>query len=266
MLNRRRIAFIAIVLLVIGFGGALFTYPSLSAGETVEEERTFTDTISDVVIETDNSTIEIVPTTDNVTKVEFIKDTKNNSRYRYKAEVEDGILQVTIKEKVLQFFSFDFSLKSAVTRVYLPEKDYDSLKAKTANGKVRIENLNSDIISAESTNGKMSLENLNTQTATIQSENGKISAVNISGELKAEVTNGTINVEAKSLDHPVDLESVNGKVNVQVEEEPDNAEIIVEVVNGEAIIFGSSSRHRTFGDGENLIKIQTVNGKVVVDH
>ena len=266
MLNRRRIAIIAVVLLVIGFGGALLTYPSLGAGKTVEEERTFTDTISDVAVETDNSTIEIVPTSEDVTTVEFIKNTKSNSRYRYKAEVKDGTLQVKVKEKILQFFSFDFSIDSAVVRVYLPEKDYHSLKVKTTNGKVRIENLTGDIISAESTNGKMSFENLHTQTATFQSVNGKINTVNITGELKAEVTNGTINVETKSLDQPVDLESVNGKINVRVEEEPDNAEIIVEVVNGKADIFGSDSEHRTFGDGENVVKIQTVNGKVFVGH
>ena len=266
MLNRKKLMIIAVMLLIVGFGGALFTYPSIGAGETVEEERTFTETISDVVIETDNSMIEILPTDDGMTTVEFIGDTRNKARYRYKSEVEDGTLQVSVKEKILQFFSFDFSLKSAAVRVHLPEKDYRSLTADTDNGKVRIENLTSDIISAESTNGQMVFENLQTQTVTLQSVNGKIKTKDIAGELKAEVTNGTIDVEAKSLDQPIDLESVNGKIHVRVDEEPVNSEIIVDVVNGKVDIFGSNSRHRMFGDGENVVKIQTVNGRVSVGY
>lgn len=266
MFNVKRMVGLAVLLVIIGFAGALFTYQSFADTKKIDEEKTFDENITDIIIETDNSRIEVIPTEDSMTKVEFAGETNTGSRQRFEAEVENGVLQVKVKEKMIRFFNFDFSIKSPVTKVYLPEAEYSSLRAETGNGKIRIENISAEDLEAKSTNGEVTLLNLKTKAITMKSVNGKINANNIEGELEAKVTNGKINLEEISLDQPIHLESVNGKIDVRVDEEPKNAEVNVEVVNGRIEIFGNNNQHTVFGDGENQVRLKTVNGSIRVGH
>jgi len=265
MLNVKRIAMIALLLLIIGTAGAIFTYQSFAESEPVMEERTFNEAITDIIVETDNSKIEILPTQDETTKVEFSGDSSKKSRYNFEAVVEDGTLNVKVKGKILQFFNFDFNFKSIVTRVYLPEKTYNSLVAETENGAITAEDITVVEFRGESTNGGIHLKNLDTQSVQLKSENGKMDLIEVAGELRAEVTNGGINLKTETLDHPIDFETVNGKIVIQVNKEPKNVEIDAEVVNGSVDIFGKDNRHTVIGQGDKQIRLQTVNGSIKVE-
>lgn len=257
---------IAIALLIIGFGGALFTYDSLTKAGEVIEERIFTETVHDITIASDNAVIEVVPTNEDTTKVEWIGNGRNDSSYRFDAVINDGILQVEAKEKILQFFNFDFFKKSTTLKIHLPEQEYEVLDVKTGNGKIEITDMTANKLLAKSENGMMTFNNLHTQQANFQSDNGKIDMINVEGDLDVEVINGMITMKTESLNQPVHLESVNGKINVQVDEEPTNAEIFVEVTNGTVDVFGENNQHTVFGDGAYRIHLKTVNGQVDVGY
>ena len=265
MLNRRKITVIALLLLIIGVIGALMTYPSFADIEPVMEEKVFNEAFTDIVVEADNSKIEIIPSADTTAKVEFNFDTSNKSRYIFEADVKNDELKVKVKEKVLQFFNFDFHMKSFVTKIYLPEQTYNSIMAETENGAVAIDNITAISITGESTNGSVHLKRLAAEEITAETENGKINFEAVAGELRGKTTNGRIEFETERINQPIDFETVNGKIIIRTDEKPKNAEVHAEVVNGSISIFGEKNRHTVFGNGENKIELTTVNGGITVE-
>ncbi|MBN6206542.1 DUF4097 family beta strand repeat protein [Ralstonia pickettii] len=265
MLNRKRITILALLLLVIGVIGALMTYQSFADSEPVTEEIIFNETITDIIVESDNSKIEFIPSAEESAKVEFLYDTSNKSRYKFEAAVENGELKVKLKEKILQFFNFDFNLKSFAIKIHLPEQTYESITAKTVNGKITIDQIIADSIEGESTNGSITLKDLRTQKVITKTENGKINLQAVEGELQAKATNGRIELDTDHMDRAIDFETVNGKLIIHTEETPKNAEIRAEVVNGSVNIFGEKNQHTIIGDGANKINLKTVNGSITVE-
>lgn len=265
MLNQKRITILALLLLVIGVIGALMTYQSFADSEPITEEVVFSETITDVIVESDNSKIEIIPSAEESAKVEFLYDTSNKSRYKFETAVENGELKVKVKEKILQFFNFDFNLKSFAIKVYLPEQTYESIIAKTVNGRITVDHIAAGSIISESTNGNIILKDLSTQKVKTKTENGKINFQAVEGELQAKATNGRIELDTDHMDRAIDFETVNGKLIIHTEQTPENAEIRAKVVNGSVNIFGEKNHHTIIGDGTNKINLKTVNGSITVE-
>lgn len=265
MFNVKKVTMLALLLLTIGVAGAAVTYQSFADSHSVTEERIFDESITGLIVESDNSKIEISPSTDQSASVEFLYDTSRKSRYTLEATVEDGELRVKVKEKVLQFFNFDFNIKSFTTKIYLPEQTYESIMAKTENGAITIDDITAESVKAESTNGKVLFRNLNTENIIAKTENGKIKLQAVQGELQAKATNGKIELEADSIDRIINFETVNGKIVIQTDKKPVNTEIHAEVVNGSANIFGEKINHTNIGDGENKVNLRTVNGRITVE-
>ncbi|MHA6252878.1 DUF4097 family beta strand repeat-containing protein [Oceanobacillus sp. CAU 1775] len=266
MFNIKRVSIIAFFLPIIGIVGAIFTYSSYANSEPALEEFTFREVITDLQVESDNAKIEILPSMNDSTDVVFEIDTNKKSRYNLEAAVENGVLKVKVKEKILQFFNFDFNWKPIITKVYLPEDSYDSIHAKTINGTVHIENLFVKAINARSTNGSLIMQNLHTEQIVTEVENGQINFEAVFGDLQARTTNGRIELNADRLNYPIDFETVNGRIKVQVDETPENAEIRAEVVNDSSKIFGIKSNQSTTGNGEIKINLKTVNGSITVEN
>jgi DUF4097 and DUF4098 domain-containing protein YvlB len=264
MLNTKRIAVLGVLLLIIGAAGAFLTYPSMAEMEQKTEEHVFAEEIRAVHVDTDNSKIEIMPSPDSTAKVEFEIPGRQNEKYNLDAIVENGVLEVKVKEKMLQFFNFDFNLKSFMTRVYLPEETYEAITVQTDNGAIIMEEITALSVEAGSTNGTITLALLDAEKITVHATNGMIDFKEVQAALHAETTNGQIKLQAETTTQPIDFETVNGKINIELDAEPGNAEIRAEVVNGKVDIFGENSSHRTFGTGENQVNLQTVNGSITM--
>ncbi len=265
MLNGKRITLLALLLLVIGIIGSAMTYQSYADSEPVTEESIFDEKITDIIAESNNATIEMIPSANDSVKVEFLFDGSNKSRYKFEAAVENGELRVKLKEKVIQFFNFDFDIKPLVIKIYLPEQSYESIIAKTENGRITIDQVATDTIEGISTNGGILLKDLHTQKVLAKTENGKIELQDVEGELQAKATNGKIELDTDHIDRLIDFETVNGKILIRTKEKPENAEIHAEVVNGSISIFGEKNQQTIIGDGDNKVNLKTVNGNIAVE-
>ena len=72
MINIKKIAIAALILLLIGVAGSLFTFKSMNKSEQVSEEKIINnDRYTNIDITTDNAKIELIPTNDATTKVEL---------------------------------------------------------------------------------------------------------------------------------------------------------------------------------------------------
>ncbi|ALX48413.1 DUF4097 family beta strand repeat-containing protein [Lentibacillus amyloliquefaciens] len=264
MINAKRISIIALVLLVVGALGSLLTFQSLNDSTSVSEEETFSDNnITDIEISANNEEVEVMSTEDRATKVELTGTSSEEIENYLSADVEDETLSIELKDKRL-FDFFNFIGTNLTLKVYLPEKTYNSLQADIDNGSFQVEQLSINNVEGEVDNGHFDMKDIAAAMVNVEADNGAISLENIEGKINGDVNNGEIYLKTNNLDHPLTLESNNGDIEVETDQEPTNAVFDIKTNNGEATVFGSSNWNTVIGNGDNQIKLTTNNGNINV--
>jgi DUF4097 and DUF4098 domain-containing protein YvlB len=251
------------LLIVAGCISLLFKQGNVfekSNNKKVIEDLSFTN----IAVLTENAAVVIVPTKDSVATVEYSGKTKKNKRFIFEADVKGDTLSVQFKEKRKWFIHFGFSSLDLTLKVHLPEKQYDRLLVETDNGRIIAEQLQAKDITLETDNGRIELKHVDAKAVNVKSDNGRIVLEDVTGQMKAKTDNGQISVITNDLDQSIDLETDNGRIEIQTEKEPTNAIIDAKTDNGRVEIFGQENKHVTFGNGENLIKLRTDNGRITV--
>jgi DUF4097 and DUF4098 domain-containing protein YvlB len=267
MPKQRLLIIIASCLMIVGIVGVLLTFSTSGSAEEVEKTEVIQNpAITDVLVKSDNASIEVLPTTEDEITVEFTASESKHNKYKLDINEEGTSLSIELNQKTIKFLNFglDFDFKGPKIKVYLPEKQYEELTVDVINGKVHAENIAVADVNVKTINGKVKLENVHTNNTVVSSENGGIVFDHVEGQVSSDVVNGSTTFITDNLDQSIDLESVNGKIKVQSTKEPTNATISVSVVNGKVDFFGNDSRSAVIGDGEHKINLTTVNGSITV--
>jgi DUF4097 and DUF4098 domain-containing protein YvlB len=262
MINIKKLSVVALVLLVVGIVGGLSTYSSAFQQAEEKKEKIIKDEFSAIEISSDNAEVDIIPTKESVAKIELVTKGVNSRKTNFKTAVEGKTLSVTVKDE--RGFRFGFFSQSNHLTVFLPKKQYESMKVENGNGEVQVEQMKIDDVRVTLINGEAQLNDLTAKHVKVESSNGKIQLNDVMGEIRGSTVNGEIHVATKALDRPLELESTNGEITVQTEKEPTNTRFDVSVVNGEINILDKYNGSATIGKGENLVKLTTVNGEVSV--
>lgn len=281
MRNIKLISLIALALLIIGIIGSVFTFNSVHQSDWLTKEETIpSEGIDNLDILTNNTKIEVLPTNDSDITAELSTKSK---KHELLVKVEDSTFFIEVKDKQKSFISLDFFSFGTALTVYVPEKVYDSLQVESDNGRITIEqikvndvnvkadngrielgSIDSNTVTVRSSNGRIAMESINSSTINANSSNGKIMFDHVEGDISGKTNNGSIELVTTDLDRSIELETDNGKINIQTEQEPTNVTFDVRVDNGKVLIFGSSSWDTVIGNGENLIKLKTNNGGITV--
>ena len=281
MRNIKLISLIALALLIVGVIGSVFTFTSAyQSEEIIKTESVGSEGIENLNILTNNTKIEVLPTNDSDITAEL---STKNKKHELLAKVEDSTLFIEVKDKQKSFISLDFFSFGTTLTVYVPEKAYDSLQVesdngritvdeieangvnvKADNGRIELENIESMTVTGNASNGLISMKNVNSSTINVTTSNGKIMLDHVEGEIYGKTSNGAIELVTENLDRFIELETNNGKINVQTEQEPTNVTFDVRVDNGKARVFGESNWDTVVGNGENLVKLTTNNGGITV--
>lgn len=261
----KKLSVIALLLLVVGVVGGLFTYSSAIKQFEVKKERIVKDTFTSVEINGVNADIDIIPTNDSVAKIEFVTNGVDERKSTFTSDVNGKILSITVKDNEGPF-QFGFHSKSEHLKVLLPKKQYESIVIENGNGQVQVEQMKTNHVQVTLINGEAKLNGLITDAIRVESGNGEIRLKDVEGEITGSTVNGIIDVKTKDLDRSLELKSANGKIMVQTEKEPTNARFDVSVLNGDINILDKYTGSTTIGKGENLIKLTTVNGEVSVQN
>ncbi|PJN90919.1 DUF4097 family beta strand repeat-containing protein [Bacillus sp. mrc49] len=262
MINVKKLSIIALVLFLIGAIGSAFTFSQVTNQSATTEVKTISDVVTDINISADNATVEIIRTKGQETKVELVSKGVENSKLDFTADVDGKKLTVKLKNQLT--FSFGFHIQSLHLKVYVPERAYKSLAIKSDNGKVKISDLKSEHVKVKSENGRIELNEILAKKVEVNSSNGAVELDHVEGELVGSSNNGKIMLITKDLDRKINLESDNGKIMIQTENEPTNTTFDVSVDNGKIDILGKYKGSTVIGKGENLVKLETNNGKIEI--
>ncbi|WP_430786880.1 DUF4097 family beta strand repeat-containing protein [Virgibacillus flavescens] len=260
----KKIAIVAIFLIVIGAVGSFITFQSMGQSSSVNEERVIDSTnFTDIEVSADNQQVEIFPTDDSKAKVELEGRSSKDIAEKLSVEVKGNKLSIKIKDKHT-FNFFNFTASQLTLRVYLPKKTYDSLQVDIDNGALLAEQLNVKNIHAETSNGTLELKDMEATALRVESDNGEIELENVTGEIQGETDNGEITLVTPNLNRPITLDSDNGRITIETDKEPTNVTFDVQVDNGDVTIFDKYNGNAVFGNGENRIKLSTDNGDITV--
>jgi DUF4097 and DUF4098 domain-containing protein YvlB len=262
MTNLKKLMIVGIVLIIVGALGSLFTFRD--RGIDIAEEKVFKETnITSVEIESNNAGVEIIPTTDKQTKVEVFGTGSKDSKANFTAKVEGESLIVKWEEQQFGFLHLDFN-DSLTVRITLPEKQYQTMTINNDNGKVYLANQTIEQIKAESNNGRIEMKNILSESVEVESDNGRVSLEHVSGTIKGNSNNGRISMKTATLDRPIQLKTNNGRIDIETENEPTDVTFDVQVDNGSVNILDKYKGSTVIGNGENLVKLTTNNGKIQV--
>ena len=254
---------VALVLLVVGGITLMFNtgdHFDNNAKEKVIDDQSFTN----IEILTTNAAVEIVPTKDSVTTVAYSGKTKKSSKLIFKADVKENTLSIQFKEKRRSFINFGFSSLDLKLIVKVPEKQYELIQAESDNGRIKVENIQTKELALETDNGTIELKTIDATAVDIKTDNGAIILDQVDGTIIGRTDNGKISLVTNNLDRPIELTTDNGKIEIQTEKEPTNATIDVKTDNGRIDVFGHENKHTKFGNGQNLIKLRTDNGRITI--
>jgi DUF4097 and DUF4098 domain-containing protein YvlB len=284
MINVKRMTIFALILLLIGVLGiaALTFLSSVGNNEMQSKEIKISDEeFNHVNITTDDTEVHILPANDPHATVEF---SKNRDTYDVHAEIEGDTLAISAEAHWISWFNFDFLFPtSSMLTLHLPEELYDSLQIETSNGRIQVDNMQTTDINLKTSNGQIRVSNTESSAITTttsngrviledvkgdifsEASNGRITLEDVEGNLSAKTSNGQISLVTEHLDRPIDFETSNGRIHIQTDNEPANTILDVQTDNGEVTIFGSSNWDTVVGNGDNLIKLRTNNGRVLVE-
>ncbi|AOV08660.1 DUF4097 family beta strand repeat-containing protein [Sporosarcina ureilytica] len=227
----------------------------------IEEEMIIKEPYEKIDLLTTNAKVELVPTQAEETTITY--GGKKKFGVHFKANVKGDTLSIQLKEKWFNFLNF--SMRGMVLTVHVPERTYEEIKVVTDNGLIEASHLHAKMIELETDNGLVKLGNSEGDVVKLQADNGQISISDVSANIVARTDNGRITFEADTITHDVDLRTDNGAIYVKLSDKPTNARINAETDNGMVTIFGTKERTVTFGEGKYLMKLQTDNGRIVVE-
>lgn len=276
----KKLVMVASVLLIIGIVGSLFNFKTLYSDKEMKEEKII-DTVFDTInISVDSAKIELIPTNEKNAILEY---RTNYSDYNFSSEVKNSTLEVHVDMNQKKLFRFDFFSKGSALKLYIPKKQYESLQLesdngrimiegidvktadiRTDNGRIEINNMANDNLTVNSDNGRINLANVDASTVTTKSSNGKIVLNHVTGTLSSKTNNGSISLITEDLERSIDFKTDNGKIEIQTEKEPTNVIFDLKTDNGSIDVFNQSDWDTVIGNGDNTIKLETDNGKIII--
>jgi len=265
VVNIKKVSIVALLLLIVGTVGSLLTFRTANKTESVSMEKVIDNqNITSVQLDSDNAEVKIIPTNDTVPKVTLSGRGKPGTKQSFSTSVNGNTLSIKQKYQQLKFFNFDFLTTKLTLKVFLPEKQYNSLKIENNNGVVQLNNMKINHLNATTDNGRITMKNVSTILTYVESNNGQINLDHVDGKIKGRTDNGKISLITKDLDHKLDFGTDNGSILIQTEKDPTNVTFTTHTDNGSINILGKYNGNAVIGNGDNLIKLSTDNGSITV--
>ncbi|WP_313892019.1 DUF4097 family beta strand repeat-containing protein [Psychrobacillus sp.] len=256
-------------------------------------------TFSNVMMDIDFGALSVFPSDTDETIVELIGE---HDKLELTAKVVHDTLSIQLKSKKFKLFSFIFLLKELKVNVALPKKLYTTIIMKTDNGRIRAEKIlgksikatsdngsiglrefaanvlevetdngrievdkvQADKLSTKTDNGRIELRNIDAEKIVSETDNGRILMEYVNGDIIGKTDNGRISLLTSSLDRMIQLDTDNGSIQVETENNPTDVTIHTKTDHGRISVFGEKNSRTVFGSGTNTVKLSSDNGKITV--
>lgn len=243
-------------------------------GNSIDEVRTFDiDQLKEVYIHTVSSDVSVFPTDEEDIKIHFYGRSALKSEKalpKLITNLKGNKLKIEIEyPKVL----FSWAAADVLLDIYIPRDYRDNVIIDVVSAEVDISNLDIDNFQCKTVSGDLKIKSLDSDNLTLKTVSGDVNIMNFTGNLKADLVSGDIDVGYKFFDNNVDIKTISGKVTIDL---PQNAEFYLKTntVSGEVVAkfpitmisFNKMNQlEGTVGTGDNSIIIDTVSGDIYIN-
>jgi len=241
-------------------------------GNSIDEVKTFgIDQLKEIYIHSVSSDVSVFSTDEEDIKINFYgRSTLRSEKALPKliTNLEGSKLKIEIKYPKVIFYN-----TNVVLDVYIPQDYRESIIIDTASADVDISNLDLNNFLCKTASGDLRIESLDSDNLTLNTASGDVDIVDFSGNLKADLVSGDIDVGYRVFDNDVDIKIISGKVKIGL---PQNAEFYLKTntVSGEVVarfpitIISFNKMNQlegTVGTGDNKIITDTVSGDIYIN-
>ena len=254
---------------------------------------------SNVMMNIDYGSLNVFPSETDETIIELIGE---NDKLQLTADVVNDTLSIRLKSKKFQFFSFLFLIKEMKVNVALPKRLYSTiimktdngriraekmlgkaikvttdngsiglreiaatvLEVKTDNGRIQLEKVQTEKLSTHTDNGRIELRHVDAEQVITETDNGRIMMEYVNGDIIGKTDNGRISLLTTKIDRTIQLDTDNGSILVETENDPTDVSIHAKTDHGRVNVFGEKSSHIVVGKGANTVRLSSDNGKITV--
>lgn len=259
---------IAILLIIIGLVGILFTAKGYFNREEIAGEASFSaEEIERITIVSDVANIQVLPTTEEKIKVVWedvlIGSKKKEDLIDFH---EDGSeLKINIGEKKgfgIRLWGFNF-LQNRNIKIYLPEKEYKMLQIKNDVGKTTVSSVTVNQLIAKTNVSSIKIKDVITTELDAKSDVGTLKLENVVGELRVRSNVGNISIHLEEVNDAIEAESDVGNIKVYVTEIPTNVSFVGISDLGSVKMFGDKGNYIQ-ENADHIVSLETDVGNIKV--
>ncbi|MFJ7935508.1 DUF4097 family beta strand repeat-containing protein [Sporosarcina sp. NPDC096371] len=192
------------------------------------------DDVDEVIIDIDNGKVTIHHDEVDEIRAEFTVKTYNgDSEEKAKADFLDKLLFVNDEGKIR--IASDLKMVQVNVDLFLPKKDYARISARLLNGTFKMRDAVAETVRVKTANGKIEIAGLSFKEGEFETVNGAINLNNVKGNsIEAETLNGRVYIDGAVKD--VEAHSLNGHVVVTTTD-PEATKIDAKTMSGSVEIY-----------------------------
>ena len=259
---------VAVILILVGLIGAVFTAKDFFTRENIKGEAYFSSMdIEDIKITSDVANILVLPANSDDIRVKwedsFLKSNRKNDFVSINEE--DSELVITAGDKSffsINFFGFNFFNKRQV-EVYLPEKQYRSIVIHNDIGSTNISSIKVDHLTTETSVSNLTIKDVQANDIRATSDVGLITLEDFTGELFAKSSVGNISIRTEEITNAMEIESDIGNIKLTVPTIPDNISFYTHSEIGSVNVFGEKGSYHN-EQADHNISLETSVGNITV--
>ena len=241
-------------------------------GNSIDEVKTFgIDQLKEIYIHSVSSDVSVFSTDEEDIKIHFYGRSALKSEKalpKLTTNLEGSKLKIEIEYPKVLFYNANVALD-----VYIPQDYTGNINIDAVSADVDISNLDINNFQCKTVSGDLKIKSLGSDNLTLKTTSGEVNIMDFTGNLKADLVSGDIDVRYRVFDNNIDVKTISGKVEIDL---PQNAEFYLKTntVSGKVIakfpitIISFDKKNQlegTVGTGDNRIIIDTVSGDIYIN-
>ncbi len=243
-------------------------------GNSIDEVKTFDiDQLREIYIHSVSSDVSVFSTDEEDIKINFYGRSALKSEKalpKLITNLEGSKLKIEIEYPKVLFY---WAAADVLLDIYIPRDYRDNVIIDAVSADVDISNLDINNFQCKTVSGDLKIKSLGSDNLTLKTTSGEVNIMDFTGNLKADLVSGDINVGYRVFDNNIDVKTISGKVKIDL---PQNAEFYLKTntVSGEVVtkfpitIISFNKMNQlegTVGTGDNSIIIDTVSGDIYIN-
>lgn len=204
---------VGLILALVAFAGMKFDFRRLDTTRTEEQSYTIKESFRSIHIEGAECDIRLLPSEDKLCRVECIE----SSRIFHKVAVEGDTLTIERVDRRRWYEHFGFQWGRTEVKVFLPQREYEALYAKTLSGDMEVpEGFTFTRAEANTASGEVSFSAVVKGELTVKTVSGDIYAGHTAPErLSLQSTSGEVTVDTIKQETELSVQTTSGDIELR---------------------------------------------------